>query len=115
MKKLIALTLVTIMILANIPIQAEEDAPTGLRGSMNRLWESGKILLGAVLLIPGCGFTGDGALKFRKLYGNTPENDTGEIRQAGFELGGGIGSLAIGIALMESGFRNLRVARRRKK
>lgn len=115
MKTLITLTIVTTILLGTIPIQAEDPPPTGLKGGMYRTWQAGKILLGSALLIPGCGFSADGALKLRALYKTTPSKDRAEIRKAGFELGGGLGSLVIGIALIESGLRNLREARRHKK
>ncbi|TET36110.1 hypothetical protein E3J61_01285 [Candidatus Dependentiae bacterium] len=113
MKKLAAIAIA--IMLGSISLQATDTPPTGVRGSIDRAWEAGKIVLGAFLLIPGCGFTADGSFKLRKQYKNPPASTSAEIRESGFELGGGLSSLTLGIALMESGFRNLREARRHKK
>ncbi len=113
MKKLITIAIVTATMLGSI--QAEEEAPTGLRGSINRTWEAGKVVLGALLLIPGCACSADGAFKLRAFYKNPPPPDSWDALWAGGKLGTGLGSLPIGIALMESGFRNLREARKHKR
>ncbi len=115
MKTLITLTIVTTIFLGTTPIQAEDPPHTGLRGSMYRTWQAGKIFLGSALLIPGCGFSAHGLFKLTTSTHIATDGEHTEVRKAGFELGGGLGSLVVGIALIESGFRNLRETRRHKK
>ena len=114
MKKLVAITIA--FMLSSMPMQATDTPATGVRGSINRSWEAGKIVLGAFLLIPGCGFTADGVFSLGKYYKNPSASlANASVRDAGFELGGGISSFIVGYALMESGFRTLKEARRHKK
>ena len=110
MKKLIAITIAAAIMLGSIPLQAADAPATGVKGSINRTWEAGKVLLGAVLLLPGFTFGVDGSLKVINAYRTSQSSSN-----AGLLLGTGVSSLIVGIALMESGFRNLREARRHKK
>jgi len=110
MQKIITIALITTMMLGTIPIHAGGAPATGVRGSINRTWEAGKVLLGALLLIPGFFFGIDGSLQVRHAFQSSQNGST-----AGLALGAGISSLIVGTALMESGLRNLREARRRHK
>ena len=96
--------------LGSISLQATDAPPTGVRGSINRTWEAGKALLGAVLLLPGFTFGVDGSLQIIHAYKISQPGS-----HAGLIFGAGVSSLIVGTALMESGFRNLREARRHKK
>ncbi len=110
MNKFATITIATAIMLGSMPIDAADAPPTGVRGSINRTWEAGKALLGAVLLLPGFTFGIDGSLTIIHAYKTSQPNSN-----AGLLLGAGVSSLIVGTALIESGFRNLREARRHKK
>ena len=108
--KAVQTILITLTLLC-LPLHAE-DEQTGIRGSVNRGWEAGKVLIGSLLLIPGFGFTADGIYRFKQVSKQTESTpDSTEARDAGFRLGAGFGSLVVGVALIESGLRNLKEGR----